>query len=34
VYQEEYAILEARLLELNRISNEKKAEMDALKAAL
>ena len=29
--QEEFAILEAKLIELNRISNEKKAQMDKLK---
>lgn len=31
VYQEEYAVLEARLTELNRISNEKQAQMNKLK---
>jgi peptidoglycan hydrolase CwlO-like protein len=31
VLQEEFAILEAKLIELNRISNEKKAQMDKLK---
>lgn len=34
VYQEEYAEIEARLAELNRVSNEKKAQMDKLKEDL